>query len=266
MSEQQSGAQTVMRAATVLKLIGRFGGARFSVLARETGLANATLRRLLLSLVESNLVAHDKSDALYKLGSEAYLLGLLAKPEFGFHDLARDSLARLADSTGDTACLSAVDGLSTVCLQREDGQFPIRTHLLKVGDRHPLGLGATSSAILAELPEQVVTDILATTADDVRAIREDLDLGAVEQMIANARVTGIGLNPGLVFPGSWAMAAAIRSPSGGILGALTLAAIESRMDAERQPELSEALLREARRIESLLARFGTGGLRLGEPV
>jgi len=159
-----------------------------------------------------------------------------------------------------------VDGLSTVCLQREDGQFPIRTHLLKVGDRHPLGLGATSSAILAELPEQVVTDILATTADDVRAIREDLDLGAVEQMIANARVTGIGLNPGLVFPGSWAMAAAIRSPSGGILGALTLAAIESRMDAERQPELSEALLREARRIESLLARFGTGGLRLGEPV
>ena len=60
------------------------------------------------------------------------------------------------------------------------------------------------------------------------------------------------------------MATAIRSPGGEILGALTIAAIESRMTAARQPELSAALLKETSRLESVLARFDGGSLRLRE--
>jgi DNA-binding IclR family transcriptional regulator len=257
-------AQTVLRAASVLRLVGQLRAARFSDLARESGLPNPTLRRLLVSLIEAQLVFHDKEHARYRLGSEAYVLGQLARPDFGFHDLARDGLARLAKLSGDCAFLSALESLSTVCLHREEGQYPIRTHVLNVGDRHPLGLGAAALAILSILPDAEVEDILHANAESIRKVCGKLDVPALTQLVADARAKGVALNPGLVFPGSWAIAAAIRAPSGEILGALTIAAIESRMTPERQKELTRPLLDEVQHIEKLLAKFGSGGLTLGK--
>lgn len=254
-----NGAQTVSRATGVLRLIGKMGEARFSALARASGLANPTLRRLLVSLIDAGLVQHDKEGALYRLGSEAYVLGQLAKPRFGFHDLARDSLARLADLSGDCAFLSALDGLSTICIHREEGQYPIRTHVLNVGDRHPLGLGAAALAILAALPAGEADRILEANADGICETRADIDISTLSDLVEDARKTGVALNPGLVFPGSWAIAAAIRAPSGEVLGALTIAAIESRMTPDRQKDLSVPLLVEVRRIEKLLSQFGSDG-------
>lgn len=257
-----SHAQTVLRAADVLRAVGLAREARFVDLARATGLPNPTLRRLLVSLIDARLVTHDGERRLYRLGSEAYVLGQLARPVFSFHDLARDGLARLAVLSGDTAFLSAKDGLSTVCLHREEGQYPIRTHVLNVGDRHPLGMGAAALAILAALPEAQAEDILAANTDVLLEHRPELDIAELGDLVRQARRTGVALNPGLIFPGSWAIAAALRAPDGEIIGAVTIAAIESRMTPERQEELAVPLLKEVRRIERLLSRFGASRVRL----
>lgn len=262
LSKRIDSAQTVLKAAAVLKAIGRLQGARFSELGRETGFANPTLNRLLQSLIETRLVNHDKKMALYHLGSEAYVLGQLAQPDFSFHDLARASLARLAEISGDTAFLLALDGLSTICLHREEGQYPIRTHVLQVGDRHPLGLGAGAIAILAALSADESENILNINADAIHDVRADISISELMSHVNVAREQGYGLNPGLVFPGSWAIAAAIRGPSGEILGALNIAAIESRLTSERQIELSKPLFKEVQKIEKLLMRYGQSGLRL----
>lgn len=260
--ERMDSAQTVLRAADVLRTVGILQEARFADLLRKTGLANATLRRLLVSLIEARLVVHDTDRKLYSLGSEAYVLGQLAQPAFSFHDLARDGLKRLADISGDTAFLSARDGLSTVCLHREEGQYPIRTHVLNVGDRHPLGMGAAALAILGALPVDSADGILEANRDVLLELRPELDLSEIADLVARARASGFALNPGLIFRGSWAIAAALRAPGGEIIGAITIAAIEDRMTVERQAELAEPLRKEVARIERLLARFGPGGVRL----
>lgn len=255
-------AQTVLRAANVLRKIGQHGAVRFADLARATGLPNATLRRLLVSLIETGLVTHDRDAKQYRLGAESYVLGQMAQPSFGYHDLARDSLVRLAKISGDTAFLSARDGLSTVCLHREEGRYPIRTHVLNVGDRHPLGMGAAALAILSALPAQQSYDILEANTEFLLEQRPELNLGELSDLVAEARAAGFALNPGLIFPGSWAIAAALKAPSGEVIGALTIAAIESRMSPERQTELSVPLLKEVSRIERLLSRFGQTGAPL----
>lgn len=259
-AKRVDGAQTVTRAAILLRLIGVRRQMRFSDLTRETGLANPTLQRLLVSLIDAGLIHHDKTQALYRLGTEAYVLGQLARPNFSFHDLAKDSLARLATLSGDCAFLSALEGLSTICLHREEGQYPIRTHVLNVGDRQPLGVGAAALAILGSLPEAEAEKILDVNAQNIRDTRQDVDMSLLKRLIDDARITGVALNPGLIFPGSWAIAAAIKAPSGDLLGALTIAAIESRMTPERQLELTRPLLDEVAQIEKRLAHFGRDGL------
>lgn len=263
MQKRLDGAQTVTRAAQVLSFIGRQGVVRFSTIAKEVGLANPTVSRILQALTEARLVAHDKNAKLYRLGSESYVLGQLARPEFGFHDLARDSLTRLAQKSGDTAFLSALEGLSTVCLHREEGKYPIRTHVLNVGDRQPLGIGAASLAVLSALPSEQAEEILMANKELIETVKPEIEISHLKQLLEVARQTGVALNPGLVFQGSWALAVCIRAPDGRILGALTIAAVENRMTPERQKELATILVAEARRVEKLIVKFGPDGVQLG---
>jgi DNA-binding IclR family transcriptional regulator len=247
------GAQSVARAAAVLRAVGRAGTAQFSVLVRDTGLPNPTLRRLLVSLMEAGLVEQETATGHYRLGAQAYVLGQLAGRHFRFHDLARDGLRRLAQVSGDSAFLSAREGLSTVCLHREEGRYPIRTHVLNVGDRHPLGMGAAALAVLAALPEALATKMLTLNTQAIAAACPELQISQLADLVVQARATGVALNPGLVFPGSWAIAAAVRAPSGEVVGAITIAAIEQRMTPERQIELAVPLQEEVRRLEFLMA-------------
>jgi DNA-binding IclR family transcriptional regulator len=46
----------------------------------------------------------------------------------------------------------------------------------------------------------------------------------------------------------------VYSPTGEVVGALTIAAVESRLPKERQQELGKQLLDEAKRVEMQLAR------------
>lgn len=259
-----NGAQTVERAAAVLRAVGRLRAARFSVLSRETGLANPTLRRMLVSLIDAQLVVHDQDQGLYKLGSEAYVLGQLARPEYGFHDMARASLTKLANLTDDCIFLSALEeDLSVVCLHREDGRYPIRVHVMNVGDRHPLGLGAGSLALLAALPPEESEKILQSNEERILNISDSLQIAQLNELVDRARADGYAVNPGLGFPHSTAIGAAIRGPSGNLLGAMTIAAIEMRMQPERQRELAVTLLDEVKRVEDLLVKYGTNTVPLG---
>ena len=70
--------------------------------------------------------------------------------------LSWDAAAR----SGDTSFLSVRRDAFAVCLHREEGAYPIRTHALEVGDRHPLGVGGGSLAILATLSDAEIERVL----------------------------------------------------------------------------------------------------------
>ena len=63
----------------------------------------------------------------------------------------------------------------------------------------------------------------------------------------------ISLNPGRLVASSWGMGRAFRYPDGRVAGALSIAAIDSRMTPHRQAELAALLAREGARMEALLA-------------
>ncbi|MER0240004.1 IclR family transcriptional regulator [Fulvimarina sp. MAC8] len=248
------GAQSVDRALMLLSLIGRSceDGASLASIVSSSGLNRATARRLVLALMRSRLVEQHPVSRRYFLGEEAYVLGILASRRYGFLDCATESLAALSKKTGDTCFASIRRGDFSVCLHREEGAFPIRTHALMPGQRHPLGIGAGAMAILAALDDGEVDRVsranAAILAEDFPAYSPEI----IAKDVALAREAGYALNPGRVLQNSWAIGMAVRYPDGSVAGALSIAAIDSRMGEARRSELARDLADEVAKVEGRL--------------
>lgn len=248
------GTQAIERAIAVLLLVGRAGpdGGRLSDIVERSGLPKPTARRVLLALVRAGLVDQDEASRRYHIGPEAYVLGTLAAARFGIHALSLGALARITRESGDCAFLTVPRDIFGVCLHREEGTYPIRTHVLQAGDRHPLGVGAGSLAILAALPDAEVERILAANAEALAAHYPGYAPERLRQGVSEARRLGYALNPGLYVSGSWGIGVVVRDAEGRPAGALSIAAIDTRLTPERQPQLAALLLREARGLEAAL--------------
>jgi len=249
------GAQSVDRALALLSLIGQHSaaGMTLSSLVTQTGLNKATVRRLVLALMRSRLVEQSDTDRTYHLGEEAYLLGLLAQDRHGLLSQTIDSLQRLALATGDAAFLSVRRGRYSVCLHREEGTHPIRTYALMPGGHHPLGVGAGSLAMLAALSDAEAETVMTSNHAELISNYPRLSPETLRSHLAQTRATGVALNPGLIFEDSWGLGVALRGQQGQLVGAVSLAAVESRMKEPRRSELAQKLQAEARLIETRLA-------------
>lgn len=251
------GSQSVDRALGLLAMVGRHAerGVALSDLVGESGLNKPTARRLLLALIRSGLVQQDEDTRRYYLGEEAYVLGSLASRRYGLLQVSMESLIRLSKKTEDSSFVSIRRETFSVCLHREEGTYPVRTHALQAGFEHPLGCGAGSLAMLAALPDEEVDRVLATNAEFLKKHYPMLPEGRIREDVAATREGGYALNPGLIVRNSWGIGAVVRYPDGRLAGALSIAAIDSRMQEPRQSELAALLLQETARVEEKLAQM-----------
>jgi DNA-binding IclR family transcriptional regulator len=256
------GSQSVDRALRVLALVGRRAerGVQLSDIVEESGLNKPTARRLLLALMRAGLVEQEVRTRRYYLGEQAYVLGTLASRRHGLVELSMESLRNLSEITMDTSFVSVKRGNYAVCLHREEGTYPVRTHALQAGDQHPLGIGAGSLAMLAALDDAEAERVLSANRKALDTQYAYYPVEQIREDVARARRQGYALNPGRIVAGSWGLGVAIMFPDGRIAGALSIAAIDSRMGAERQPELVRHLKTEVARVEDKLRKmFLSGG-------
>lgn len=252
----------------LLNLVGVLGrdrqeGVSLAELTRVSERPKASVRRVLVALVREGYVEQDKETSCYRLGIQAAVLGELAgRGADRLGDASTDSLIRLADASADTAFLTVRHGSYAVCARRQEGPGPIRNYALAVGDRHPLGIGAGSLAILSELSNEEISTVLSAT-ETTRQHYPRFDDETLHRLVRRSREAGYALNDGLVVPGSWAIGVAVRDTMGRPVAALSVASIAERLGAQRREELAELLNREAATVHTALTRpdeFGpTGG-------
>ncbi|ORJ92261.1 IclR family transcriptional regulator [Prescottella equi] len=250
---QHPGSSVVSRVSALLRAIAaqESTGSSTSELARAAHLARPTAHRLLTALAGDGLVDRDTKTGEWSLGPELYLLGTVAASRYDITDLARDVLRDLARETGESAFLSARRGDQTVCLASEEGSFPLRSHVLHVGIRLPLGVASAGLVILSNLADREITDYLARAAL-VQEWGAEHSAPAIERRVAATRISGYSVNPALLVEGSWGMGAAVFDTRGEPTWALSITGVESRFGDERRPKLGETLLNHAHRLTRLL--------------
>jgi DNA-binding IclR family transcriptional regulator len=258
---ETKAAQTLDRAMDLLRHVAgsREAGASLSELIRASGLTKPTTRRLLISLIENGLVEQREKDRRYYVGAETYALGMMASSRFGIERLAVESLRRLAKRSGDAALLTIQSGYQTVCVGREEGDFPLRSHVLQPGHRHPLGVGAAGLALLAAMPDEEIEWALSANESVLSRNYTYLHPSVLKREVTRTRKRGYAVNPGMVVKGSWGVAVALRDLRSGVPAALTIAGIESRFQNGRIEQLVAMLEDEKRVLKATLHEACSGG-------
>jgi DNA-binding IclR family transcriptional regulator len=254
-----SGSQSIDRAARLLALVAERHrqGAALTELVRESGLNQATARRILVALIRSGLIEQSEATRRYHLGVATYVYGTIASDRFAYQALGDESVRRLAELSEDTAFFCVRQGLHTLCLRREEGLHPIRAQVLNVGQRHPLGVAAHGIAILASLPDAEIDAVVDSNLDYYASHYPMLTEDLLREMLAEARWRGVAINRGVFHRGAWAIAIPIRGLSGEVMGALSVGAVEDRLGETRQPDIIRYLKVEAKKLETRIATFGT---------
>ena len=241
--------QNVARVVAVLDILKAGGaqGLRLTDVVEASGLGGAVVHRLLAGLVTHGLVDHHAETNRFFPGLKLISLTAAALGRYGIARFADGPLDQLMRETEDTVYLSLISGDDSVCVDRREGSFPIRTLTLNVGDTRPLGVGAGSMALLAFQEEGAQEDILERDLDrrEGYGIADDW----LRPALNATRKAGFALNDGQIVQGMFAVAAPIRRSNGTAVAALSVAAISDRLSDERLSQVVEGLQNAAAEIE-----------------
>jgi DNA-binding IclR family transcriptional regulator len=243
------GAQTLRRGLSILKLLARYqagGGLGVSEIARKAELSKATTVRLTRTLMDEQFVAQDTATRRYQLGPESFAVGLAAEPNYALQRIAAPSLRALALETGDWVFFSVRHGLEAICLSRESGDVPYPQASLRVGDRHPLGLGAGGLAILAAMPNDEAEKVLAINTPTIAQIYPAMTPDRVRGLLEETRAQGYSFMPGILAPGYWGIGVPVLRSDGQPVAAVVLIAVANRLSGARQAVIAGRLRRLSR--------------------
>lgn len=244
------GAQTIVRALSVLGLL-RKASADLGVteIARALSLHTSTAHRILRALVAEGYVSQNTETDRYRLGREAFLLGLAAERNLGF-DTIIPLLERLRDVTGESANLVVRDGDHGLVVLRVESKEPLR-FTQSVGARIPLYCTSTGKALMAfaARPEDEVAllgDLEPMTETTITSQRQLL------RELSEVRDRGYSINRGERIKGVCGVAAPVLDKAGIATAAVAVQGPDVRISQERLPELGALLMDTAAEIAATL--------------
>lgn len=248
-----SGAQSIERAVAVLRAVATLNheGASVSEVASLLKLDRTTTHRILKTLAAHRMLGHAGEPRRYYLGALTYQLGQAAGERLDLRKLCAPAMARIAAETGDTVFLMVREGQESVCADRKSGDFPVKTFVVEVGTRRPLGIGAGSLAILAALPAEEAEAAINANVQRIRAYK-GMNEKVLRELVARTRLTHEASMDVIDVEGVHAVAVPIREPGGMAVAAFSIASISPRMTDKRRRKLFEVLRREAAQVTAHL--------------
>lgn len=248
-----SDAGSLKRGVALLKLLATAGprGCPLSELSEKSGMPHPSAHRILKQLIQERLVVHSAESHRYRLGPLAFELGVAGSTLHDIRDLCEPAMDGLAQATEDTVYLVVRSGFEAVCMHRREGSFPIRTLVLEIGSRRPLGVGAGGLAILAAIEPQERETIIERVAPALPQFGR-LTASELTRACTETAASGVALIRDRVNLGVTAVGVHFKDTMGQPMGALSVAALTQRMTATRLRSISTQLREAARLMERQL--------------
>jgi DNA-binding IclR family transcriptional regulator len=236
-SKPKDGTRSINRAISLLRAVADYNeqGAQLSKISRKVGFHIATTRRILSALADEGILFYDPMKKLYTLGYELYSLGTKAY-QFNLKDQMNGVLQQIVEETHDSVFLLMRSGLDVICISNMHGSYPVRVSATEVGTRRPLGIGAASIAILANLPEDQMDYIIFANKPRYETYN-NFNSDKVKHLVSIAKKLGYSLFDKQIALEYTAVALPIFSHKNEVVAAITVSSIPSRMNPKRRKQV-----------------------------
>jgi IclR family transcriptional regulator, pca regulon regulatory protein len=221
--------QSLSRGLSVLRVLSSPEPLTLSEVARASGLARATSRRLLLTLEQVGYVQH--TGGRFSLTPRVLELGFAYLSALGLPEVAQPHLERLVERVRESSSVSVLDGESVVYVARVPTRR-IMTVVINVGTRFPAYVTSMGRVLLAglepaELEELLDRARLEPLAHDTITTRDQL-----ESELARVRRQGYAIVDQELESGLRSVAAPIRDRRARVVAAVNLAVEAARVSVE----------------------------------
>ncbi|MFE9005558.1 IclR family transcriptional regulator C-terminal domain-containing protein [Streptomyces sp. NPDC007875] len=230
---------------------GRGGGMTLSAVAEATGLARATARRSLLTLVELGYVEAD--GRVFRPLPRVLELGYAPLAELGFTDIAQPHMRELVRTVHESASLAVLDGGDIRYIARVP-TVRIMSVNITIGTRFPAYATSMGRVLLAGLDADARAAQLAGVRPRPLTRHTVTDVPELARVVERAAAEGHALVDQELEEGLRSLAVPVRDARGHVVAALNVATHAGRGTAESaRRELLPALRATAARIEADLA-------------
>lgn len=235
-------------ALKLLSYVAEHPGLGVTELSEQLSINKSRAYRMLYTLESHRFVVQDSRNATYTLGPQAFVLGVAAAQQNTLVREASRHMLALNQAINETVVLRVREGIETVCVARCETTHQVRA-VGAVGNRRPIGLGASGKLLLAFAPEAIRAEYLARSPE---AAGPD---ALVEELAAIAR-QGYAVSLGEMTPGAIAISTSIRDISGDTVAAVAISGPEMRIDSQKIPDYLQRLKACADAISSELGYSG----------
>ncbi|MHA6784344.1 IclR family transcriptional regulator [Pseudonocardia saturnea] len=239
--------QSVDRAITVLEILARRGEAGVSEVASEIDVHKSTAFRLLGALEGHGLVEQAEDRGKYRLGFGLIPLAGAVSDRLDVTRQGRAVCARLASEMGETINLAVLQQHWAVNVDQALGPSTVSTHNW-IGRLTPLHCTSSGKILLAHLPAERRTELLAASGMEQLTPRTVTLAGTLETELAQVRTAGHAVALEEYEVGLNAVAAPVRDRSGAVVAALSVSGPAYRLDEDRLAALTVPLTRGADEI------------------
>ncbi|MFJ2781429.1 IclR family transcriptional regulator [Kitasatospora sp. NPDC087315] len=242
-------SSSLRRALAVLGYVRDHGDGRgvpLGQLADALALNKSTVLRLTGPLLDEHLLDRDRETGWFRLGHGSLRLGQAYLSTLDLRAVAAEHLRRLQREAGETVHLTVWQAPGIVYLDKVEDETNVRM-ASRVGSRAPAYCTATGKAILAWLPEEAVTEVVAAGLRPVTAwtIADETHLRAD---LARIRARGYSIDDRENEPEVRCVAAPIFDHTGEVTAALSVSGLTSRMTAARVRTLGPVVAQVGLRI------------------
>lgn len=222
-----------------------------SEIATELDISTSTVHRHLNTLRKHGYVVCEGTK--YRLGMEFLTLGGHVQTNKQVFDLAKQKVDQLATETGERVQFVVEENGLRYYLYTQSGKNAVQTDA-SIGKNGPLHEGASSKAILAELPEERVEEIIDRRGLPASTDKTITDREELFAELDTIRESGVAFNNEEATPGLRAVGAAVCGPNGAPVGGLSISGPAHRFKGELySEELPDLVLAAVNELELKLA-------------
>jgi DNA-binding IclR family transcriptional regulator len=215
-------------------------------LGKHLGVHKTTASRLVSTLAEHGLVERNPSTEKYRLGFGLIRLASATASGLDLVRQARPGLERLAEDTGETVNLAALEADQVVNIDQITAAHLI-VNVNWVGKRTPLHCTSNGKVLLAHLPEAEQDRILRGPLERLTP-NTIVDTGVLRRELEEVRVRGFARTLEELEVGLNAVAAPVRDGSGRVVAAVSVAGPAYRVGPSEIAQLAAVTVAAAAQI------------------